>query len=167
MHVFQNTLVYRHVWLSDWCHLRRNDWCLCWVDRRSLLNIIIYWSWGLHIIVIIIVNSNHLIGGSWLFWLLIIVVYNLLSHSIVWILRSNRSLVHQIVGFVLSSWGSGTASIRWVWNIVWDHVPVVLINRIVLVAIRVDINFVELMINIRLEELLYHLSTVLSGQFLG
>ena len=49
-------------------------------------------------------------------------------------------------------------------EILWDHISVVLIYRVVLVPIGVDIHFVEFMVNFRFEKLFNHVPAILSRQ---
>ena len=57
--------------------------------------------------------------------------------------------------------------VRWNLHILRNHVTIILVNWIVPVSIRVNINLIKLMINFRLEILLNHGSTLFSSQFLG
>lgn len=46
------------------------------------------------------------------------------------------------------------------------HVPIILVHRIILVAIAVDVDLVQLMVNLWLEVLLHHLAPVFCRQLL-
>ena len=95
--------------------------------------------------------------------LLLKIISNLLRYRIVWV----ATRIHQIIRLervvMRSSWSSCASGCRRVRHVLRNHVPVVLINRIILIAIRININFIEFVIDIRLEELFYHLSSVLGG----
>lgn len=74
-------------------------------------------------------------------------------------------------------WPQGVWIWRWsVWvllrrsrvlHVLRNHILVVLINRVVLVTVGVDINFVELMVDFWLEELLHHLPSILCRKLLS
>ena len=84
MHVFENITVKWDIWLADRGHLRWYDVCFLISSQilrcvRLLLDVI--WN-----AVVVIIDRNDLSTCCCLV-LLLVLVCNLLSHSIVWILR--------------------------------------------------------------------------------
>lgn len=147
-HVFPNCLVNCFVWRTHWLHVGWNHRNL----RLCLLRLVdgncILLSGSL----LIVVNLNDLVR----------IVLNSLSGLV---LLNILVGLHQVIGShlicILSRWPRGG-----VLHIGWYHVSIVLIDRVVLVPIRVDIDLVQLVVNLWLEELLDHESSILCGKFL-
>jgi len=130
VHVLYDTLLIGNIGFTNWCHLS-------WNDASSLL----------------------LFGGSWLMrrsgvvcpcvsnHLAIIVDFNNLIRVILWFRlgrhRCCSSRLHKIIGLDSGVSALGlTIGPRWVLHGRRDHVAIVLINGVVLVAVRVDVDLI-------------------------
>ena len=174
MHVFENIIVKWHIWLADRGHLRWDD--ICFLISSNILRCVGLLLDVVRNTIVVIIDRNDLSTCCCLV-LLLVLVCNLLSHSIVWILRhlilvglhqvvwSHLILVHLVVAILHGCLTEST--LRRARHVLRDHVSIVLVDRVVLVAIRIHINFVELMINFWFEKLLNHGPSILGSQLLS
>ena len=105
--------------------------------------------------VVVIIDLNDRIGLV-LLLVHLVGVGSLVGHDVVGL--DGRLLLHRT--------GRDGAAGR-VLHVLGNHVAVVLVHAVVLVAVRVHVHLVKFVVNFGFEELFDHLPAVLGGEFLG
>jgi len=158
VHISQNILIQRLVGLSNWSHFWWNNFTLIISTRTLELLIKTWFTYRVVQALNFVINFNNLITWStsfiWILKMLSSICLNSISSLVIWVL-------HQIIWFEAARLLTGHV------HSLWNHVSVVLINRVVLVTIGVNINLIQLMINLWFKILLYHIPPFFSSKLLS